>query len=1148
MNLYGIIPILSDTGRWAEFTRKLGTRQGKITVIDGAKPFLLACLRHSLRKPILVITPDTERAKTLQEEIAAWSHPDTTVHLFPEIDVLPYERLTPDPQTVQSRLRVLSALSIEEDGPLMVVAPAHAASQKTVSPADFAASCKVIKQGMNIEPDCLMDYCTAAGYESGELVEVQRKASKRGGIVDIYSPNNDWPARIDFFGNQVESIRWFDPATQRSLETTESLTIVPAREVLPPTPQDVEQAFGALDLSGCAKETQGTFERDRELLINGQGPDGFQFYVPFFNHSMLVDYFPQGSLIVLDNPGNISAELSNLASQAATLRDGQIERGELPKNFPSPRFDWTEIEHRIEDVGNRLALEKWSDENATAGFDFRHPPEYAGQLENFIDDTQDRLRTGQRIIAVSRQADRLAELFKEKDMFVTPQEKVEQVPQSETLTLIQGSLSGGWVFDGTSLFTDAELFGFVKKRRYFPVRRTQREALLADLSIGDYIVHTDHGIAKFSGMIRLSSDGTENEYLVLEYSEGDKLYVPSTQADRVNRYIGPGGHAPSLSRLHTGEWARTKQRVKKAAEEVARELLDIYASREVSQGISFSPDTVWQQELEASFPYVETPEQRETIQDVKADMESQRPMDRLVCGDVGYGKTEVAVRAAFKAISDGKQVAVLVPTTVLAQQHLTTFRERLAAFPVIIEMLSRFRAPPEQREVLEKLKDGSADICIGTHRLLQKDVFFHNLGLVIVDEEQKFGVAHKEQLKKLRGEVDVLTLSATPIPRTLHISLVGVRDMSTMETAPEERLPIKTYVTEYSDELVRTVILRELDRSGQVFFVHNRVQSIGFVANELRELVPEARIAIAHGQMPEEDLESVMADFTSGEVDVLVCTTIIESGLDLPNVNTLIVNRTDKFGLTQLYHLRGRVGRGDVRAYAYFLYEKGKRLTDHAQKRLKTIFETTELGSGFHIAMKDLEIRGAGNILGSEQSGHMGAVGFDLYCHLLAQAVDELKRSEKKEPPRVTQPTVDLPLTAHIPEEYMPNLMSRLALYQRLAGVQSHEQIQGIRQETEGRFGKFPSPVQNLLYVIEIKLLASEAGIQKVSTEGKYIVVRPPEGTQIDHESLQPTFGTSIRAHPRFVQLNPTQLGDHWTDMLREVLQRIASAYTEVAS
>ncbi|MFP4641500.1 MAG: transcription-repair coupling factor [Dehalococcoidia bacterium] len=1141
MNLYGILPLLSDTGRWTEFTRKLGTRQERITLIDGAKPFLLACLRHSLSTPVLVITPDTERAKTLQEEITAWSYLDTTVHLFPEIDVLPYERLTPDAQTVQSRLRVLSALSTDENSYPVVVAPAHAASQKTISPADFAASCKVIKQGTNIEPDRLMDYCTAAGYEAGELVEVQGRASKRGGIVDIYSPNNDWPARIDFFGNQVESIRWFDPATQRSLETTESLTIVPAREVLPPRPQDVEQAFGALDLSGCTEETQETFERDRELLLNGQWPDGFQFYVPFFNHSILVDYFPQGSLIVLDDLGNISAELSDLASQAATLRDGQIERGELPKNFPSPCFEWNEIEQRTEDVGSRLALEKWSDEN-TAGFDFRHPPEYAGRLEDFIEDTRDRLRSGERIMIVSRQANRLAELFKEKDIFVTPREKVDQVPQPGTLALVHGSLSGGWVFDGTSLFTDAELFGFVKKRRYFPVRRTQREAFLADLSVGDYVVHTDHGIARFSGMMRLSSDGTESEYLVLEYSEGDRLYVPSTQADRVTRYIGPGGHTPSLSRLHTGEWARTKQRVKKAAEEVARELLDIYASREVSPGISFSPDTVWQQELEASFPYVETPDQRETIQDVKVDMENQRPMDRLVCGDVGYGKTEVAVRAAFKAISDGKQVAVLVPTTVLAQQHLATFKERLAAFPVIIEVLSRFRAPKEQQEVLEKLRDGSVDICIGTHRLLQKDVFFNNLGLVIVDEEQKFGVSHKEQLKKLRGEVDVLTLSATPIPRTLHMSLVGVRDMSTMETAPEERLPIKTYVTEYSEELVRAAILRELDRSGQVFFVHNRVQSIGFVANELRELVPEARIAIGHGQMPEEDLESVMADFTGGEVDVLVCTTIIESGLDLPNVNTLIVNHADKFGLTQLYHLRGRVGRGDVRAYAYFLYEKGKRLTDPAQKRLKTIFETTELGSGFRIAMKDLEIRGAGNILSSEQSGHMGAVGFDLYCRLLAQAVDELKRGEKKEPPKVTQPTVDLPLTAHIPEDYMPNLMSRLALYQRLAGVQSREQIQGIRQETEDRFGKLPSSFQNLLYVIEIKLLASEAGIQKVSTEGKYIVLRPAEGNQIDYEPLQRTFGASIRAHPRFVRLNPNQLGDHWTDMLREVLQRMANS------
>jgi len=630
---------------------------------------------------------------------------------------------------------------------------------------------------------------------------------------------------------------------------------------------------------------------------------------------------------------------------------------------------------------------------------------------------------------------------------------------------------------------------------------------------------------------------------VLQYAAGDRLYVPTDQIDRVNRYIGAGDRPPTLSRLGTQEWTRTRRRAREAAEELAQELLALYATREVVPGFAFSCDTLWQQELEASFPYVETPDQMEAQREVKGDMEKAKPMDRLVCGDVGYGKTEVAIRAAFKAVMDGKQVAVLVPTTVLAEQHHATFSQRLDAFPLRVEVLSRFKSPKEQPVILDGLVSGTVDICIGTHRLLQKDIAFKDLGLLIIDEEQRFGVAHKEHLKQMRREVDVLTLSATPIPRTLHMSLVGVRDMSTMETPPEERLPIKTYVAEYNERLIREAILRELERNGQVFFVHNRVNSIAMVAERLRSLVPEAEIAIAHGQMHEDRLEAVMTDFSQGRSDVLVCTTIIESGLDMPNVNTVIVNRADKFGLTQLYQLRGRVGRGANLAYAYFLYDGGKHLTPTAEKRLRTIFEATELGAGFDIAMKDLQIRGAGNLLGAKQSGYITAVGFSLYCRLLAEAVEEQKDrlagiKEEEKPPRLPPPTVDLPLDAYIPEDYVADVNTRLGLYQSLVKVDAVARVDEVAGEFRDRFGDLPAEVINLLYALKIKVLAADAGIESITTEDGQVVIRLFSGMRLDRQKLEP-FSDRVRIGVSQLTLSPKRLGKGWKRVLEGVVRGV---------
>ena len=628
---------------------------------------------------------------------------------------------------------------------------------------------------------------------------------------------------------------------------------------------------------------------------------------------------------------------------------------------------------------------------------------------------------------------------------------------------------------------------------------------------------------------------------MLQYAAGDTLYVPTDQFDRITRYIGASDRPPVLSRLGTQEWHRTRQKAKEAAAELARELLALYAAREVVPGYAFSSDGLWQQEMEAAFPYVETSDQLRAQQDVKADMEKRKPMDRLVCGDVGYGKTEVAIRAAFKAVMDGRQVAVLVPTTVLAQQHCATFSERLEAFPLRVEVLSRFRSADEQKNIVDGLADGTVDICIGTHRLIQKDIAFKDLGLLIIDEEQRFGVNHKEYLKRMRQEVDVLTLSATPIPRTLHMSLVGVRDMSTMEIPPEARLPVRTYVAAYDELLIREAVLREMERNGQVFFVHNRVQSINTVAESLRGLVPEALVGIGHGQLHEEELERVMTEFGRGKIDVLVCTTIIESGLDMPNVNTMIVNRADKFGLTQLYQLRGRVGRGTNLAYAYFFYDGSKALTPVARKRLRTIYEATELGAGFGIAMKDLEIRGAGTLLGHRQSGHITAVGFNLYTRLLAEAVEERKAriAGEEKPPRLPAPTIDLPLDAYIPEDYVPDVNSRLELYRDLAHPDAHQKIDDLATAYRDRFGAVPPEVDNLFYAVRIKGLAARAGIASVATEEGFINLRRFEGLPFDREKLAPVLRDEIYVGRTLIKIDFIKLGRAWKRVLEEVISKI---------
>jgi transcription-repair coupling factor (superfamily II helicase) len=1100
LNLTQLLPLIEEMPVYRQLVHQLKQQSGtaKAAVLDAAKPYVIAALYRSLRLPIVVVTAQPEKCRRLYEQLSAWSN-FSKVQLLPEPDALPYERIASDASTEQERVQVLSALANitgETTAPL-VIASAPALMLKTTTYHDFTATSHIIKLGMDIEPFYLLRKWDAMGYRMENIVEMPGTISHRGGIIDIYPITSDQPVRLEFFGNTIESIRTFDPASQRSLTSLPAIAIGPATEQL-------------------------TSLKDS-----------------------ILSFLPPACLLVLDEPTSIEQAMDELDAQASELRTEKIERGELPVDFSRPYFIWKELEPRIKEKPC-LMLTAWgAGEELSHRLNFTVTPSYAGQLPTFLKKVKQLLEQKQRLIIVSHQASRLSELLEQEDIIASPVSEIGEIPPPGSLTLLQGLLAEGWILNNeTHLFTDAEVFGFIKQQRLIKRRPVPHHKFAIEFAPGDYIVHVEHGVAKFAGVTKMSTDNSEKEYLVLQYAASDKLYVPTDQIDRVNRYIGAGDQPPTLNRLGTQEWTRTKQRVKESVEDVAQELLGLYATREVIPGFAFSRDTVWQQELEASFPYVETPDQIEVQEEVKGDMEKAKPMDRLVCGDVGYGKTEVAIRAAFKAVLDGKQVAVLVPTTVLAQQHFATFSQRLDAFPVRIEVLSRFKTPKEQQAILDGLADGSVDICIGTHRLLQKDVVFKNLGLLIIDEEQRFGVAHKEYLKKMRQEVDVLTLSATPIPRTLHMSLVGVRDMSTMETPPEQRLPIKTYVAEYDERLIREAILRELERNGQVFFVHNRVQSIAFVASRLRELMPEAKIAIAHGQMPEAELEKVMADFAQGKSDILVCTTIIESGLDMPNVNTLIVNRTDKFGLTQLYQLRGRVGRGAYLAYAYFLYDKGKHLTPTAEKRLKTIFEATELGAGFGIAMKDLEIRGAGTLLGVRQSGYISAVGFSLYCRLLAEAVEAQKANqagipEKARPPRLPPPTLDLPLKAFIPEEYVADVETRLSLYQSLVKLDRVEKLEDTAKEFSDRFGTLPKEVKNLLYVVKIKILATKAGIESITTEEGQIVARLFEGMKFDQQKLAPVLKDGIKVGTTQLRLNPKRLGKDWQKALEEVLKGV---------
>ena len=1070
-------------------------------------PLAIAQIRQSQESGVVLILTTTGRAADeLAADLSAYL-PDEGIEVFPSWETLPHERLSPSADTVGRRMAVLRRLahpiigSVHAPPITVLITSVRAALQPIV--ADLGDQKPVeLKIGDQASFTETVSRLVALGYERVDLVDRRGQIAVRGGILDIFPPTQEHPIRVEFWGDDVEELRYFAVVDQRSLEHAEhGLWAPPVRELLL-----TEEVKEKARLLGAAHVEVAAM---CEYIANGQSVEGMESLSSALAGKMspLHELLPPESSLILVEPERINSRALDVVKTAEEFLTAGWHSaavgGASPIDLSGSMFTTMsevvrEVRHRNGSVWNLTQLPRERDD-AVITLNANENNNYHGNAELAGRDIAQALGIGSTVVVTAEghgSIDRIAEEFDSQGISAVKSESVAIPAIPKVAQLITAHVDRGFHLVDSQLwvFSESDLMGaksVLKDIRKMPSRRRGAIDPLT-LNSGDYIVHEHHGVGRYVEMITRTIGGAEREYLIIEYAPSkrgqpaDRLFVPMDQLDLITRYVG--GEAPSVHRLGGADWQKAKGRARKAVKEIAGELIRLYAARQASKGYSFGPDTPWQGELEDAFPYVETPDQLSTIDEVKRDMERQIPMDRLVCGDVGFGKTEIAIRAAFKAVQDGKQVAVLVPTTLLVQQHFITFSERYSAFPVKVAALSRFTPNSQVKEILEGLAQGTVDIVIGTHRLLTRSVNFKDLGLVIVDEEQRFGVEHKEHLKALRTNVDVLAMSATPIPRTLEMAVTGIREMSVIQTPPEERHPVLTFVGPYDEKQIAAAIHRELLRDGQTFFIHNRVESIDRVAARIRTLVPEARIAVAHGQMDEGSLEQVIVQFWEKEIDVLVCTTIVESGIDIPNANTLIVDRADKFGLSQMHQLRGRVGRGRERAYSYFLYDPNKPLTETAHERLATIAQRTDLGSGMQIALKDLEIRGAGNMLGGEQSGHIADVGFDLYLRLVGEALSEYKNEPAKE---VNEVRVELPINASIPTAYVPQERLRLEAYKRLADASSDQSVDEVVAELIDRYGAMPGELEALIGVARFRVSAKSAGIQEVIATGKAIRLSP---------------------------------------------------------
>jgi transcription-repair coupling factor (superfamily II helicase) len=1123
-----------------------GSDQLDITAPSALRPVVAAVLaadpdRGGAGRPVLAVTATTREAEDLATALAGFV-PAEQIVVYPAWETLPHERLSPRSDTVGRRLGVLRRLAHPQESgqPVrVVVAPVRSVLQPQLKGLGDLEPIE-LRVGDTVELEEVVRRLSDIAYTRADLVTKRGEFAVRGGILDVFAPTDEHPVRAEFWGDDVEEIRSFAVADQRTLEKRDRLWAPPCRELLL-TPAVRARARELADRHPSLSEML-------EKLAEGIAVEGMESLAPALldgsnSLELVLDCMPAGTVVVLCDPERIRTRAHDLvrtseeflqASWAAaasggkapvdlgaaafkTLADVRAVAGRLGQPWWSVSpFGVTEPGGRAESTVDEPWAQPWEDvlpavtelgEAVTIGA--TPAPVYHGETPRLVADVRRWVEARWRVALVFEghgPAKRAAEVLRGEGLGVSVVDRVVDVPTPGQVLVVTGGLDHGFIDESISLalLTGADISGgkgsSTKDMRKMPSRRRNTIDPL-ELRAGDFVVHEQHGIGRYVEMVQRTVNGADREYLVIEYAAskrgqpGDRLYVPTDALDQLSRYVG--GENPALHKMGGSDWQKAKTRARTAVREIASQLIQLYAARQHSKGHAFGPDSVWQRELEDAFPYTETPDQLSAIDEVKSDMEKPVPMDRLICGDVGYGKTEIAVRAAFKAVQDGKQVAVLVPTTLLAQQHYNTFSERMGQFPVLIRQMSRFQTPKETEDAVLKMADGTADIVIGTHRLLQSSTRFKNLGLIIVDEEQRFGVEHKEFLKGLRTHVDVLTMSATPIPRTLEMAITGIREMSTIATPPEERHPVLTFVGAYDDRQVAASIHRELLREGQVFYLHNRVESIEKAARRLRELVPEARVGVAHGQMGEDALEKVMVGFWEKEYDVLVCTTIVESGIDIPNANTLIVERADLLGLAQLHQIRGRVGRGRERAYAYFLFPGDKPLTEHAHERLATIASHTELGAGMYVAMKDLEIRGAGNLLGGEQSGHIEGVGFDLYVRMVGEAVAQFKGEAVEE---VVDVKIDLPVDAHLPQEYVGVERLRLEMYRKIAEAKSAERLVEVEAEMRDRYGNPPEQVRNLLAVARFRLDARERGLTEVSLQGRHIRFAPlalPDSKQL---------------------------------------------------
>ncbi|MFF8790371.1 transcription-repair coupling factor [Streptomyces sp. NPDC015125] len=1101
-----------------------------------ARPLTVAALARQAGRPVLAVTATGREAEDLAATLRSLmpAGEDNSVVEFPSWETLPHERLSPRSDTVGRRLAVLRRLAHPRTddptaGPVsVVVAPIRSVLQPQVKGLGDLEPVS-LRTGQSADLGEIVDGLAAAAYARVELVEKRGEFAVRGGILDVFPPTEEHPLRVEFWGDDVEEIRYFKVADQRSLEVAEhGLWAPPCRELLL-TDTVRERAAALAEQHPELGELLGK-------IAEGIAVDGMESLAPVLVDDMelVLDVLPAGSMTVVCDPERVRTRATDLVATSQEFLQASWAAsaggGEAPIDVGAASL-WGLAD--VRDRARELGMMWWSVSPFASGEELErdgdtlklgmHAPDtYRGDTQRALADTKQWLADGWRTLFLTEghgPAARTVEVLGGEG--IPARLDADLAELSPSLVHVScSSLDNGFIDPELriAVLTETDLSGQKaagKDGARMPARRRKTIDPLT-LEVGDFIVHEQHGVGRYIEMVQRTVQGATREYLLVEYAPakrgqpGDRLYIPTDQLEQVTKYVG--GEAPTLHRLGGADWTKTKARAKKAVKEIAADLIKLYSARMAAPGHIFGPDTPWQRELEDAFPYAETPDQLSTIAEVKEDMEKSVPMDRLICGDVGYGKTEIAVRAAFKAVQDGKQVAVLVPTTLLVQQHLGTFTERYGQFPVNVRALSRFQTDGEAKAVLEGLRDGTVDLVIGTHRLFSSETKFKDLGLVIVDEEQRFGVEHKEQLKKLRANVDVLTMSATPIPRTLEMAVTGIREMSTITTPPEERHPVLTFVGPYEQKQIGAAIRRELLREGQVFYIHNRVESIDRAAARLREIVPEARIQTAHGQMGESALEQVVVDFWEKKFDVLVSTTIVESGIDISNANTLIVERGDNFGLSQLHQLRGRVGRGRERGYAYFLYPPEKPLTETAHERLATIAQHTEMGAGMYVAMKDLEIRGAGNLLGGEQSGHIAGVGFDLYVRMVGEAVADYRASleggVEEEPPLEVK--IELPVDAHVPHDYAPGERLRLQAYRAIASASSEEDIAAVREELVDRYGKLPEPVENLLLVAGLRMLARSCGVSDITLQGSNIRFGPVELRESQELRLK-------RLHPRTV-------------------------------